>query len=74
MGSYYRRVRNFLGLHIRDVSAATGVNENRLRQIEGGRRLPNFAERELIERFLRDKLRAVMVEDGPFPLGLRLGS
>jgi hypothetical protein len=69
--NFYRRVRLFCELRVRDISIATGVSENRVADIECGRREPNDVERRLIEGFLRDKLRCVVDAEGPVPQWLR---
>ncbi len=64
---FYRRVRLFCELTVRIVSLATGVSENRVAQIETGRRQPNPTEARLIESFLRAKLKMVLESEGPIP-------
>jgi len=50
--SFYKRVRLFCELRVRDVSRATGLSEFVIDQIEKGRRRPNDVEMGLIHRGL----------------------
>lgn len=67
MHRFYKRLRLFCQLRVRDVSRATGISEFAIDQIEKGRRRPNEVERKLIESFLRDRLRIVFERDGDMP-------
>jgi len=69
--AYYRRIRLFCELPIHIVASATGISSTRIAAIETGLRAPNPTERGLLERFLQDKLRFVMIMDGPVPDWLR---
>jgi hypothetical protein len=68
---FYRRVRLFCELPLHIVASSTGISASRVAAIETGRREPNPTEQRLIERFLRDNLRAVLEMDGPVPDWLR---
>ena len=71
MNRFYKRVRLFCELRVRDVSRATGLSEFAIDQIEKGRRKPNDVEQRLLEQFLRDRLRIVFEMDGPMPEWVR---
>ncbi len=68
---FYRRVRLFCELRISHVASATGISPSRIQAIETGQREPNPTEQRILERFLQDKLRAVLEMDGPLPSWLR---